>query len=30
LGKAKGQQPKVILRAIRDLLRLRLRLWASR
>ena len=26
-GKAKGQQPKVILRAIRDLLRLRLRLW---
>lgn len=27
LGKAKGQQPKVILRAIRDLLRLRLRLW---
>lgn len=26
-GKAKGQQPKVILRAIRDLLRLRLRMW---
>ncbi len=26
-GKAKGQQPKVILRAIRDVLRLRLRLW---
>ncbi|HUG06618.1 MAG TPA: glycosyltransferase family 2 protein [Candidatus Limnocylindria bacterium] len=26
-GRAKGQQPKVILRAIRDLLRLRLRLW---
>lgn len=26
-GKAKGQQPKVILRAIRDLMRLRLRLW---
>jgi glycosyltransferase involved in cell wall biosynthesis len=26
-GTAKGQQPKVILRAIRDLLRLRLRLW---
>lgn len=26
-GKAKGQQPKVILRAIRDLLGLRLRLW---
>jgi len=26
-GKAKGQQPKVIIRAIRDLLRLRLRLW---
>ena len=26
-GQAKGQQPKVILRAIRDLLRLRLRLW---
>ncbi len=29
-GKAKGQQPKVILRAIRDLLRLRLRLWGLR
>jgi len=29
-GKAKGQQPKVILRAIRDLLRLRLRLWGFR
>jgi glycosyltransferase involved in cell wall biosynthesis len=26
-GKAKGQQPKVIIRAVRDLLRLRLRLW---
>ena len=26
-GKAKGQQPKVILRATGDLLRLRLRLW---
>ena len=29
-GKAKGQQPRVILRAIRDLLRLRLRLWGLR
>jgi glycosyltransferase involved in cell wall biosynthesis len=29
-GKAKGAEPRVILRAIRDLVRLRLRLWLSR